>query len=272
MELIIDSQRAYITKWDSIGTPSSVTLGTTVNALGNILCILQSEFSDIVTASPQDYEKYVINSIFPTSSVDDRNICNPTKEIWGLKVSWAEVYSVQLFLKDEKQVVFTPEYAEKWRIQYRTKSVEPLDWLHADYDQGLRINIASLFDIFYGFIHYYAFHGMNLKKCEHCGRWFATTSFKKKYCSRTSPCTGYTHLNCEQAVRNIMQNCSRIKNRIETKARNARIGSNSFIYDFALKCDPLYLDAKRRPTVKNLLAYHAFLKSVEKNKGWLIRR
>lgn len=260
MDFVVSQDVAYIVK----DVPYVWELGSTVNALGNIVHCVNSEFPGIDGTTPEDYINLAVEAILG-------NGC-PQKEIWGLNLTQASAYSVQLFLQGETEIKLSPEYAEIWRIQHRTKSVEPLDWVNANYDQGLRVNdISDISDVFYGLIHYYAFHGLNLKKCEHCGRWFATNTFKKKYCSRNSLVPGYTHLNCEQAVRNIMQNCSRIKNRIDVKSRNAMRGSDvSYFFDFQKQCDFPYQKAKKFPSAENLMSYHTFLKEAEKAKGWLM--
>lgn len=43
----------------------------------------------------------------------------------------------------------------------------------------------------------------------HCNTLFATISEKTKYCKQKSPYPNYTHLNREQAVRNISQQIKR---------------------------------------------------------------
>lgn len=126
-------------------------------------------------------------------------------------------------------------------------------------------------------LYYYAYHDYKLVKCKHCGKWFATKTLKKEYCDRESPCFGHIvrgreSLSCEQAVRNIFQKCGRIKNRIETCARqtvSAQLHENPFLDTFYSQCLPLYDTAKRFPTVKNLTDYYNFLKDTKKAKGWI---
>lgn len=95
------------------------------------------------------------------------------------------------------KVELTMQDVELWRIRrHITNSVIPDDWLNIDYSKGLRMtNIQSIYDVVYGLLYYYAINGLKLAKCEHCGQWFATTSFKNKYCSRKSNFPGYEHLH-----------------------------------------------------------------------------
>jgi len=52
-------------------------------------------------------------------------------------------------------------------------------------------------------LHYCLIDGYKTAYCQHCGKLFATQSLKNKYCKRNSPYKGYTHLNCELAVKRI---------------------------------------------------------------------
>lgn len=64
----------------------------------------------------------------------------------------------------------------------------------------------TLEDTLFAIWHALIFHGYNkFVKCQHCGKYFVTNSFRNKYCSRKSPITKYSHLNCEQASRNASQ-------------------------------------------------------------------
>ena len=82
-------------------------------------------------------------------------------------------------------------------------------------------------------------------------------------------------MNCEQAVRNIKQQCGRKKNRIETKANNANKSDvlnhsySEFVVDFQKQCDFHIERISERLTVENLSDYLCFLERVEKGKEWL---
>ncbi len=278
MDLTISKQECVL----SLDIPNGYILGTPNNALGNIISVLNDEFPGVAELSSSEYANLIASSI--TSGVKQ------VKEIWGLKCTPDQVFNINEFLnnsdrwseiskngvkeKGKFKIDLTLQDVEIWRVRHHIKkSATPSDWLNIDYSQGLIINdVTSIYDVVYGLLYYYAFNGLKLVKCEHCGRWFATSTLKNKYCSRKSTFPGYTHLNCEQAVRNIMQNCGRIKNRIDIKAAatpTAQLHTNAFVNDFFKQCEPLYLSVKESPTVENLSKYHAFLKKTEKERGWI---
>lgn len=132
----------------------------------------------------------------------------------------------------------------------------------------------SIEDIIFSSVHFALQNGYKFAQCQHCGKWFFKSSSRKdsntKYCKRNSPVPDYAHLNCEQAVRNIKQQCTRVKNRIETKIQLAEKGTYSyFIIDFQNQCEVYKDRIKECPTVENLTDYMSFLDKVEKDRGWL---
>lgn len=141
-----------------------------------------------------------------------------------------------------------------------------------------RYESRDFVDIVFSSIHYALGKGMKLSKCEHCGKWFfkdgGRSGSRKMFCDRKSPFKGYEHLSCEQAVRNIKQQCGRIKNRIETKAYNANKDNilnhsySHFVWDFQKQCEQYTNKLQKSNTVENLSAYMHFLSSVEKRKEW----
>lgn len=96
----------------------------------------------------------------------------------------------------------TLEEIEYFRISNRVKvHIFPLEVTQPKQDKSIRVeNVKCITDIVYGLLYYYALKKLNLKRCEHCGRWFATPTFKQKYCPRKSPYPDYSHLSCKDAV------------------------------------------------------------------------
>ena len=144
---------------------------------------------------------------------------------------------------------------------------------------GMRFEgLKTVSEVMVAALYYYAYHEYKLVRCKHCGKLFATKTLKKEYCDRVSPCFGNivggkTPLSCEQAVRNILQKCGRMKNRIETKTQQTVTGqlhTNPFLEKFNSQCMPLYVTAKKFPTVNNLTSYYNFLKDTEKERGWIL--
>lgn len=184
------------------------------------------------------------------------------------------LYDLISFIDGRSTIEPTLKDIEEMRISNRMAA----NYLPVSFDDkdSMRFEgLKTVTQVMIATLYYYAYHDYKLVRCKHCGKWFATKSLKKQYCTRISPCfgviiNGKDPLKCEQAVRNIMQNCSRIKNRIETKAAVARRGGdNSYLYCFVEECDKFYMAAKQDPSVFNLQNYYYFLKETEKSKGWL---
>ncbi len=141
-----------------------------------------------------------------------------------------------------------------------------------------RYESKDFVDIVFSSVHYALSNGMKLSKCEHCGKWFfkdgGRSGSRKKFCDRKSTFKGYEHLSCEQAVRNIKQQCGRIKKRIETKAYNANKENifnhaySKYVYEFQKQCDQYTYKSQKSNSVENLNAYMCFLISLEKRKEW----
>ncbi len=141
-----------------------------------------------------------------------------------------------------------------------------------------RYESKNFVDIIFSSICYAFGKGMKLSKCEHCGKWFfkdgGRSGSRKKFCDRKSTFAGYEHLECEQAVRNIKQQCGRIKNRIETKARSADKESilnhqyTTFVYGFQEQCAQYTDKLQKGNTVENLSAYMNFLRTADQRKEW----
>lgn len=127
-------------------------------------------------------------------------------------------------------------------------------------------------------LYFYAYYQYNLVKCKHCGKWFATRNLKKQYCTRSSPCNGTIIKgdlrSCEQAVRDIRQNCKRLRASIMSKAAGATTAianGNEFYILFPNACEELKEAEEKSPTAENLRNYYLFLKKVNKDKRWLVR-
>ena len=76
----------------------------------------------------------------------------------------------------------------------------------------------SLEDIIFSICHFHILHNykfnFKINRCIHCGKYFATKTFKQKYCKGKSPYKGCELLNCEQAVRDVRQKLARQKKSI----------------------------------------------------------
>ena len=63
----------------------------------------------------------------------------------------------------------------------------------------------SMIDIPFAILHFLLMNGYKFKRCEHCGKYFATHKTGRSYCTRKSPLKGYEHLKCSEAVKKMMK-------------------------------------------------------------------
>jgi len=147
-----------------------------------------------------------------------------------------------------RSVDFGPHYSSKKLQKFIYKSKNPVRFAYICF---------SLNEVLFAVWHYLIFHGYTkFNQCHHCGTYFATKSLKAKYCTDNSPYENYTHLECEQAVRNIKQKLSR---RRKTVYNFLYINHEYSIDAFILKCDKFCDKIKERSSVKNLKKYEDFL-------------
>lgn len=203
-EFVIDEEKnlAYIVKpgktFKDYGYGS---LGTIHCVFGNILSILENEIE------PPNYNIETLSEYIVKHTVNGlENLRNGVKvkqqAIYEIPIYWGDFVPIHTFLNNEDEIYLTLEDVEYFRISNKVKvHIFPFDITHPKQNKSLRVeNIQSVTDIFYGLLYYYALKKLNLKRCEHCGRWFATPTFKQKYCPRKSPYPDYTHLFCKNAV------------------------------------------------------------------------
>lgn len=125
-------------------------------------------------------------------------------------------------------------------------------------------------DLVFSTIHFALENGYKLVKCEHCGKWFFKSGdrkgSRKKYCNRNSTYSGYKHLKCEQAVRNINQELQREKKRIYNSMTREHPSTEQFVRDFLDECTEYMVKIKECASVQNLSEYWNFLK--DKKGRW----
>lgn len=243
-------------------------LGTAKNAFGNIVSGLKELFPGDNYRTGEQLTELLLETL---------NGRRKSKEYLGFEETGSIMFELYEILGDKKSIDLSLHSLEEFRIRKNIQVVAfPID--RFDREKGIEFrDVGGLMDIFYGLLYYYTYQGYKLVCCKHCEKWFATKSLKKEYCDRISPCfgeiiSGKEPLKCEQAVRNILQKCGRIKNRIETKTNATITGqqlNNPFSDVFAEQCTPIYLLAKNQPTAKNLREYYNFLVKTEKERGWL---
>lgn len=270
MDVIITTQKVTI----HVSQTKAYSLKSTLNAFGNLVAELENKFPEIRNISGDEYGNMIVDRLsnkLSGSADGEEHIEN----LWGLNISADNAYGVLNFadfFDGSNKIKLTMQAVEIWRIRHFVeKSASPLDWFNASYDAGIHMDgVTSVCDIAYALLYYYAMNGLNLVKCEHCGRWFATDSFKHKFCNRRSPVPGYDKLNCEQAVQNIRQQCARVRNRIDTKAGlTAATGGSPFQDWFWHECNRRTEAIKKQASAERQIEYLGFLKDAENSKAWL---
>lgn len=227
-------------------------LGTTNCAFGNVVAVLDGEFP------AENYEEvsYLINTI-----INQLTGKGKSKIIWGMSESGTIMHTIYSFLSDKDKINLKLKDMEEMRIMYGL-DINYLPINRNNIDDGIEFkNIKSIKEVIYSLLYYYAYNNLKLVKCEHCGRWFATTSLKNKYCPRKSTFSGYTKHNCEQAVRNISQELQREKKRIyNTMTTYTTNYGDEEINNFLDKCSEFRDKIKFKASVENLSDYWEFLK------------
>lgn len=273
MDVIINPKKVTLQN----GFAGGYCLGATKNALGNMIAVLEDKFPEINGVSADKYGEMVVSHISEELKAmsTGESVRIHSENLWGINVSVDSAYGAMSFsdyLDGRGKIKLTLQDVVVWRTRHNVKkTVSPLDLLNVNYGAGVRIDdVTSISDILYALLFYYAVNGLNLVKCEHCGRWFATDSFKNKFCNRKSPVPGYDKLNCEQAVQNIRQQCARVRNRIDTKARlTAATGGSPFQDWFWHECNRRTEAIKKQASAERQIEYLSFLKEAENSKAWL---
>lgn len=225
-------------------------IGTTNNALGNFIVVLEREFPSDDYAS----ESFVLNCLH-----------RKRKNVYGLTENGSVLTSFYLFMNGEHRRALTLQAADAFRISNNIKVGLPIPLNNkADYSDGMVFNVNSAVAVVYALLYYYGFNDLRIVQCGLCDRWFATPNMREKYCSRSAPLAGFEHLHCEQAVRNALQNLQRRKKKIYAKlyengGETDINGCPIAIDEFLNKCAN-YSDAiKKRATAANISAYSDYL-------------
>lgn len=254
--LYLDRQKngAYLTDGNTV-----YNLGTLNCALGNIIAMLEESFPNPYFKEPQS----IVNHILDT--LNEKENC---QNIWGWSVNGTILFSIYDILDNNEYLELTLQDIEHIRIKYAIDFVySPMSII--DIDLGMEFKVNQPFHIIYSLLYYYAFYKLKLVKCQHCGRWFATTTRKYKFCPRNSTFDGYTHLNCEQAVRNIMQELRRKKKSIYNSiavysmTNFSENPSNNFLNIFDYYIDKV----KKHSSIENIKECWDFLENYKKEHG-----
>ncbi len=116
---------------------------------------------------------------------------------------------------------------------------------------------SSIVDVTFSVLHYLILFDYKFAKCDHCGNYFATKTLKQKYCKRKSPYKGHEGQECEGAVKNILQDFKRRKNKIYTRLSNYSEDRevSIFLNDYHKRRETV----RKYPSVENLSNLEQFL-------------
>ncbi len=114
----------------------------------------------------------------------------------------------------------------------------------------------SISDLVYAILHFLTFGKYKFSRCPHCGRYFATNTYKQKFCYRGSIYPGYEHCSCEQAVRNILQDLRRKRVRINN---NLSLNYHSMYEKFFITSEKEIENVRTNPSVVNIAKAYDYI-------------
>lgn len=161
------------------------------------------------------------------------------------------------------------KYSSRY-IEFEEKSnneIEIKKSLSSLYNENILVEYESgnIFFIPFVIIENIILHSYKIKKCEHCGKYFATKTLKQKYCTFNSTYEEFTHLKCKQAVKDISQKLTRNKKNIYTYICNNEIDDNK-INDFLDSCKEYRKKINQKKSTENFKEYDNFLEEHRKYK------
>ena len=176
-------------------------------------------------------------------------------------------YNLLMFIDNREELTPTIKDIEALRIQHRmTKTFLPVS---LNDDDGMRFEgVKTVTEVLIAALYYYAYNGFKLRRCKHCGQWFATKTLKEEYCNNISPCYGLvvagkkvlgSERTCKDAVGIIQQRFAHRKKQIYDKW---------YIEGLEDECEELNKQykyfknlIKENPTVENITACMEYLYS-----------
>lgn len=100
----------------------------------------------------------------------------------------------------------------------------------------------SMADVPFAILHYLLSNSYKFRRCEHCGKYFATKTFKQKYCTRNSPLILQKPLKCGEAVDHKIKT---IKKRIRYTKNYLKIYYEKALWLYLKEVDE-YLEGKEK--------------------------
>ncbi len=106
-------------------------------------------------------------------------------------------YNIERFAKNAEisQCTKTP-------LKYNKCPIEDI-FRRTDYEK-YKYHCKHMADVPFAILHFLLLNDYKMKRCKHCGKYFATLNSKDKYCMRKSSMEGYEHLECRNVVDLVM--------------------------------------------------------------------
>lgn len=222
----------------------------TNDAFGDLFGKLRDQFPDFnYTSSGDTIASEIIMALHDNGSPKYLFHCRE----YGASLFFAESVthgklSLQLSIQDVDQL----------RTDYNMTSTYCFDLYNGE--QRMVFNrLNTITEVLISLLYYYAYSGLKLNVCRHCGKWFATSTLKEVYCSRTSPCSRdilREDKSCKDAVHDIKQMQSRRRTNLYRY-----LYFNGDCEDFSEECNKHKANIKNAPTVDNFRNYQSYLYS-----------
>ncbi|MBR3419202.1 MAG: hypothetical protein IKG82_10980 [Oscillospiraceae bacterium] len=260
MNLTIDKRNDIVYVWE-YDTYKSATIGSINCAFGNIVDFLESKETPC-QYSADDIKDSIIKALNGQDHIE---------HIYGMSVSIFSIcHILHNWFNGNTQMSFTMKDLDIMRISSNITEIhKPITHEDYEYKDGMQFTINSVLDLLFSLLYFYTFEGLKIKRCHHCGKWFATSTLKTNYCARISPCSemtiaGKPLLNakepCKQAVKTIRQ---RFLSRKDSIRQNFSTNHPDRLDDFYKQCADYLARYDKAPTIENIVAFHNYLYSDE---------
>lgn len=154
--------------------------------------------------------------------------------------------------------------------QFAVKYSKPVEFSLNMYENIDDINCwyvytcPTLTDVIFASFDYLLRKDYKMRRCDHCGKLFATKTLKSKYCQRFSPTKKYHHLKCEPAVRNARQDLER-KHKYIYKRLETAVDPPMSMDQFLAESDEHRKTIRKLSSTLNLSFYQKFLEDLQKS-------
>lgn len=170
---------------------------------GDIISILEKEYPKMVVSDKKARKEYAIKYL-----MEDLSGKNDFK-LWGLGEGSSALSNMYDFLLNDVSIRLSFKMVEELRLKYQFTSYQRYeDYGHTIFNKNAIVfdGLKTITQVLCSVLYYYALNDYKIKKCLHCGKWFATQDGSCKYCRRKSPIDKYSHLRCVEAQQRIRKN------------------------------------------------------------------